>query len=122
MSNQEWIFFGIINALLIFKLGWDWYAKNKQKRVIDHFRSALIDGIIYAMSIYFLKISWFYLLFAVSYRWIVFDIAFNKLNGWSWDNYGSTSKIDLFMKKTGKWHIAIKLIILTLSTVLIWKY
>jgi len=115
MRKEEWIFFAIVNLLLIIKLAWDWYAKNKQKRVISHSRSVLFDGALYAIFVYIIPLSWTYILTGGAYRWIFFDYFFNKLNGWRWDHYGKTSRIDVFMGKTGKWHIVIKLAVLIFS-------
>ena len=109
----------IISALLSFKLAWDYYAKNAKKRVINHRISALIDTALYCIAIYFLGISWFYLLFAFTFRWMFFDLFFNLLNKDKWNHYGESSNIDILMKKTGKFHIVIKLLLLLLSIWLI---
>ena len=99
-----------VNFLLAFKLGWDYYAKNVQKRIINHQRSAIIDGAIYtACILYFgLDYGWFFI--ALSFRWILFDLLFNLLNKDKWNHYGTSSVLDKFLSKTGKWHLVIKLI------------
>ena len=109
----------IISALLAFKLAWDYHAKNAEKRVINHAISAVIDTALYCIAIYFLGLSWWYLLFAFAFRWIFFDLFFNLLNKDKWNHYGDSSKIDILMKKTGKFHIVIKLLLLLLSIWLI---
>lgn len=111
----------IVNALLAFKLWWDYRAK-KSGRIINHFQSATIDGLLYAVAAYFLfdlqlAISMF--LFAVGYRWIFFDLIFNKINGWKWNHYGTSSKLDLFLAKCGKWHFLVKLIPIILGVLII---
>jgi hypothetical protein len=100
-----------INLLIAFKIWWDWRAKSKG-RIINHLQSAGIDVALYSLLTFvlfdlndFLGI----LVLALSYRWIVFDIAFNLVNGWSWDHLGNSSKLDLFLKKF-KYPIVIKLI------------
>ena len=94
MDIQVIWFVAIVNAMLAFKLAWDWYAKNKQKRIINHTRSALIDGAIYVGSVWLLGLPWAWVVIAVAYRWIMFDLLFNLLNGWRWNFCGNSSKID----------------------------
>ena len=114
------IYILIVNVLLAFKLWWDYRAK-KRGRIINHTRSAIIDTLIYIVAAwYFLCIdagAW--ILTALGYRWIMFDIIFNRLNGWEWNHYGESSMIDKFMIKTGKWHIVIKLAFFLAGTALI---
>ena len=104
-----------VNLLLAFKLAWDWYAKNKKKRIINHFRSALIDGMLYLFFIYIFKLPWGVFFVAIFYRWILFDLIFNILNGDKWNHYGESSYLDRLMKKTGNWHIVIKITALIIS-------
>jgi hypothetical protein len=95
-------FIGIVNALLAFKLAWDWYAKNKQKRVINHTQSALIDGVIYvgsAIYLFGLEQAAGWVIIAIAYRWIFFDLLFNLLNGWPLFYCGQSSKIDRLADK-----------------------
>lgn len=102
----------IVNILLAFKLWWDYRAKNVQHRVINHELSALIDGFIYLISGFLLfgfNIGAIFLI-TLSYRWIFYDLGYNLLNKEEWNHYGESSKLDIFLKKTGRWHIVIKLI------------
>jgi len=101
----------IVNLLLVFKVIWDYQAKNKEHRVINHGRSGIIDGALYVASAWILYGMIYILplvLLASGYRWIVFDIAFNLANKDKWNHYGDTSSLDKFMKKSGKYHILIK--------------
>ena len=107
-------FAGIFTALLIFKLIWDYRAKNKQKRVINHLQSSIIDGSIYVASSILLfgfnLTAVAYTLIAIGSRWLLFDIIFNLLNGWKWNHEGESSKTDKFLKKFGKWDMLIRVI------------
>jgi len=100
----------LVVVLLAFKLGWDYYAKNVRKRIIDHRRSAVIDGVLYTVCLlYFgLNFGWFFI--ALSFRWIFFDLFFNLLNKDAWNHYGTSSLLDKILIKTGKYHLLIKLI------------
>ncbi len=104
------IFIIIVNILLGFKLYWDKRAKNKG-RIINHAFSATVDTLIYILSAWWLfgvdAGGW--IISALGYRWIFFDLLFNKMNGWKWNHYGLSSRIDRFMFVVGKWHIVIKL-------------
>lgn len=110
------IYIGIINVLLGFKLFWDYRAKNKQRRIINHSRSSIIDGTLYTVSLYALfcmsECSPLFIIGGVIlsavYRWILFDIFFNLLNKDKWNHYGQSSKLDLFLAKTGKYHMLVK--------------
>lgn len=108
-----------INALLVFKLVWDWIAKNKQKRIINHLRSSIIDVSLYTI----LAIALFHfrddlelivvvgiVIVTVDYRWIAFDALFSLINGKGIDWHGTSSKIDVFLMKFGRYHFFIKLI------------
>lgn len=139
------IYFAIVNLLLVIKLGWDWYSKNKKKRIINHGRSVVADGVVYVLSSYFLFCApdWCSLFFmfgvlfiSAGYRWVFFDIIFNLINGDKWDHYGNSSKFDLFMIKLrdgwsikilkkqvtirlGKWVILAKAIPIIIGTILV---
>ena len=95
------IWSSIFLALLAFKLWWDYRAKNKHKRVINHTKSALIDVLIYTTSsaILFGWEFWKWVLLACALRWILFDAVFNLLNGWKWNFCGNSSKIDYTIDK-----------------------
>lgn len=111
----------IVNLLLAFKLWWDYRAKNKKHRIINHGLSAAIDGLIYTVSAWFLfgfdAGGW--ILLAIGYRWIMFDFLFNKLNDDDWDHYGLSSKLDRFMRVLGKWHLVPKILTIVLAVALI---
>jgi len=110
--------------LLVFKVWWDHRAKNKKRRIINHARSAGIDLTIYCISSYLLFNNDLLLLSAwvltgLSYRWIVFDAVFSKLNWDTWSFYGTSSWIDRQLIKAGKYHLLIKLIPLIIGVTLI---
>ena len=110
--------------MLIFKLWWDYRAKNKKKRIINHLQSSLIDGGIYLVSSVLLfhnDISTVFgaVFLALGFRWVAFDILFNLLNGWKWNHYGQSSKLDLFLKRCGKYHMIPKGIVLLIGIILI---
>lgn len=114
----------IVNGLLAFKLIWDYQAKNKEHRVINHGRSALIDVAIYIISGYLIykdfRIVGAILLISLGYRWIMFDIIFNLLNKDKWNHYGESSLLDKILKKTGKFHLVIKALPIILGLILIY--
>jgi len=103
----------IFTLLLAFKVIWDYQAKNKEHRIINHGRSAIVDGSIYVIAAWVLH-GWAYIipltLISVGARWILFDLAFNIANKDPWDHYGESSFLDRMLKKTGKFHILIKAI------------
>jgi len=115
------IYLSIFSILLAFKLWWDWRAKTKKKRIINHFRSALIDGLVYGISGYLLFewrfIGWFVLV--IGLRWILFDFFFNLINGWEWNHYGSSSKLDKFLINLGDFHLLPKIGIIITGILLI---
>ena len=113
----------IVVILLGIKLAWDWKAKNQEKRIINHARSAMVDGGIYVLSSWILFLPNAYLIagaviLALSFRWIAFDILFNLLNKDKWDHYGTSSVLDRFMTKAGKYHLLIKAIPVVVGIVL----
>ena len=112
----------IVNALLIFKLWWDYRAKNVKHRIINHEQSAAIDGVIYIVSAWLLigfPVAAGWVILAVGYRWVMFDIIFNLLNKWKWNHYGKSSRLDRFLGKMGAWHLAPKTALIVLGIVLI---
>ena len=124
------IYFLIVNLLLGFKLWWD-YRSKKRGRIINHARSVLIDGSFYATTAFFLYCypDWcsFWLLFGIvlssaGYRWIVFDILFNKLNKDPWDHYGLSSWLDQKLYILGKYHLIPKVIVLVTGLILIYVF
>ena len=116
------LLFGLVcNALLFFKVWWDSRAKSNG-RIINHELSAGIDITIYVVS-GVLLFGWDaggFVLFALSYRWLMFDLLFNHFNGWDWDYYGNSSVFDRFLQTLGKWHLVPKILILLFSILLIW--
>jgi len=89
----------IVVILLGIKLAWDWKAKNQEKRIINHARSAMVDGGIYVLSSWILFLPDAYLIagaviLALGFRWIAFDILFNLLNKDKWDHCGDSSFLD----------------------------
>ena len=110
----------IVNVLLAFKLWWDYRAKNKG-RIINHGLSAGIDGLIYVISAWFLfgfdAGGW--IVIAIGYRWIFFDLLFNKLNGWKWNHYGRSSWQDRQLKKLGKYHLIPKFALIIIGIIII---
>ena len=101
----------IFVLLLVFKVIWDYQAKNKDHRIINHGRSAVIDGSIYVLSAWLIY-GWELIipltLIAVGSRWVLFDLAFNIANGDKWNHYGTSSVLDRFLTKAGKYHLIIK--------------
>jgi hypothetical protein len=73
----------------------------------------VIDGCIYVVSSLFLFNDWFdaigFVVMASGYRWLVFDLLFNWLNGWKWNHEGVSALLDKFMKKMGPWAEPIKI-------------
>ena len=115
------IYIAIVNVLLVFKLWHDWHAKNVEKRIINHELSAVIDTFIYLVSAYWLfgfsAAGW--IISALAYRWIVFDVGFNLINKDKWDHYGKSSWLDRQLTKLGKFHLLPKLLLLALGIILI---
>lgn len=111
----------IVNLLLVFKVIWDYQAKNKEHRIIDHARSAIIDGAIYVFAAWILLGADYIIgatLIAVGYRWIMFDLAFNLANKDKWNHYGTSSVLDRFLTKMGKYHLLIKAIPVVVGVIL----
>lgn len=110
----------IVNTLLVFKLWWDKRAKDSG-RIINHSLSAAIDVFIYTISGWFL-FGWDaggWILSAIGYRWIMFDLLFNLVNNDSWNHYGKSSCTDRFLIKLGKFHLVPKICLILLSAILI---
>ena len=111
----------IVNALLGFKLWWDWRTKNIKKRIINHSLSAAIYGLLYTISAWFL-FGWDsggWIVLAIGYRWLLFDFFFNLINDWEWNHYGSSSKLDKFLLNLGDFHLVPKLVTLFIGIILI---
>lgn len=113
----------IVNLLLAFKVIWDYQAKNKEHRIINHARSAIIDGAIYVVASWLLFLPDVYtiagaVILAVGYRWIAFDVSFNLANGDKWNHYGTSSVLDKLMTKAGKYHILIKAVPIVIGIIL----
>ena len=120
-------------AIFIIQLGvkafGDWWYKKYQKKIINHKLSSGIDIFIYIIAGYFFIIvpqGWTTVPFAIgvlivtlSARWILYDLLYNLINKHKWDHYGDSSLIDKLMKKLGKWHIVVKLIMLGIGINLI---
>ena len=114
------IYILIVNALLAFKLWWDKRAKTKG-RIINHSLSAAIDGLIYSVSAWFC-FGWDaggWIVVAIAYRWILFDLIFNAINEWEWNHYGSSSRLDRWLTRLDKWHLAPKIILLIFGIIII---
>ena len=110
----------IVNLLLAFKLWWDKRAKDSG-RIINHGLSAAIDGLLYTLSAWFL-FGWDaggWIVLAIGYRWLSFDILFNIINGWKWDHYGTSSKLDKFLLSIGKFHLLPKMLLIILGILII---
>ena len=120
LAMEVLIYLSIFTILLGFKLWWDWRAKSRG-RIINHFRSALIDGLIYGISGYLLFgwrfIGWFVLVIGI--RWLLFDFFFNLINGWEWNHYGSSSKLDKFLLNFGDFHLLPKFGLILIGIILI---
>ena len=114
-------------TLLGIKLFWDTYNRKVRKRVINHGVSSLIDGSIYAITIYFFICTggcteWYFLgwlILTASLRWLLFDLLFAKVNYGKWIYYGKSAWLDIQLTKLGKWHFVPKLIILIIGIILI---
>lgn len=114
------IYTAVFLGLLIFKLIWDKKAKDSG-RIINHFQSALIDGILYTLSAYLLfgfrGVG--YVVTAVGFRWLLFDIFFNLINNWEWNHYGSSSKLDKWLINLKDFHLVPKIITIAIGIALI---
>lgn len=124
------VYFGIVNLVLTFKLWWDYKQKNKGI-IINHKMSALRDGAIYVVTSYFIycfpSFCSFWFLFGIvltsaGYRWIVFDLVFNHLNGWKWDHYGLSSWLDQKMYILGKYHLIPKVLVIVIGLILVYVF
>lgn len=96
-------YFLIINALLVFKLAWDFYAANIEHRVINHKKSAAIDTIIYIIAAILLTNNILaaagLVIFSLGYRGLLFDTLFNILNRHSVFYCGNSAKLDLLFDR-----------------------
>ena len=110
-------------TLLGIKLFWDTYNRKVRKRVINHGVSSLIDGSIYAVTIYFYICTegcteWYFLgwlILTASLRWLLFDLLFAKVNYDKWVYYGKSAWLDVQLTKLGKWHFVPKLIMIGIA-------
>lgn len=114
----------IVIVVLVFKLWWDSRAKNKFHRIINHFRSSVIDASIYAVSSYFLfRPDWLdiagWIFIAWSIRWVLFDGIYSKMNWDVWDFHGTSSWLDRWLNQVGPWHPVVKLIPIAIGLTLI---
>jgi hypothetical protein len=110
----------IVNLILVFKLFWDTIAKDSG-RIINHSLSAAIDGLLYTLSAW-VCFGWDaggWIVLAIGYRWIVFDILFNIINGWKWNHYGTSSKLDKFLLSLGNFHLVPKILLIAIGILLI---
>ena len=114
------IFILTVHILLLFKVYWDKNAKDSG-RIINHSLSYFINAaLVSATAIIFFKWSAFgYILAAAGYWWLVFDIVFNLINNWEWNNYGSSSKLDKFLINLGHFHLVPKITLIIGGIILI---
>lgn len=56
---------------------------------------------------------------AIGLRWLLFDLFFNLINDWEWNNYGSSSKLDKFLLNLGDFHLLPKIALIVLGIILI---
>jgi len=99
---------GVFIVLLLIKLVNDYIAKNIKHRVIGHKFSAFIDLIVYSITVsyffnFMLEYNFLIVLLVVIdlsiMRWILFDMAFNLINGDSLMHVGRSSKLDQFLSR-----------------------
>jgi len=102
------IFLGSVLGLIIGKTIYDYIAKNKFKRVINHNFSAFMMVIFYGiLSSYIFNdvllysnwVAFVAFILALSIQWILFDILFNIANKDELMHVGKTSKLDKFLSK-----------------------
>jgi len=114
---EKYIYIGIVAFQIIFKVIWDWRAKNVEGRIISHPFSWFMNFIVSTISAHYifndvLGQSHLYvlgvLLITSSIFWIVFDIIFNELNDWVWNHYGKSAYTDKLLTKAGKFHLLVK--------------
>ena len=113
----------VIFLLLAFKMWWDTRAKDKYKRVINHTKSSIIDILLYTLSSILIFDKWYvilgYIILGLSIRWIFFDPIFSKINWGVWDFHGTSSTIDRFLTRLGKYHFFIKLVPVLIAIIFI---
>lgn len=117
-----WLYYIIaINVLVGVKVARDYNLKSKGI-IVNHAKSAFFDVVLYAAAGFLMSGSWLFylscLILSLSYRWIVFDIVFNLVNGWKWNHLGNSSNLDLFLKKF-KYPLVVKLIPLIFGSCLL---
>ena len=116
------MFIVAVNLLLGFKLWWDKRAKDSG-RIINHLLSAAIDGCFYVFLAWYCT-GWDaggWIIIAIGYRWIMFDLLFNILNKDPWNHYGNSSWLDKQLKRCGKWHLVPKILLILIGIIII-KY
>lgn len=123
------IYILIVNLLLFFKLWWDKRAKDSG-RVINHALSSAIDSFIFFIAGFFLfgigtNLGGFFIA-SLGYRWLMFDLGFNLINGWHWSNCGDSGfidqKTDLIDGKDDNrcaWTIPIKILIIAVGILIV---
>lgn len=90
----------LIVGLLAFKLSWDWFARKKEGRIINHARSAAIDFAIYCAGAWFFfsDLEWWNYIgligSALAFRWTFFDLLYNLIFNNKWSYCGDNSVID----------------------------
>lgn len=118
----------LIVILLLIKLVWDYYNRFKLKRIINHNRSVLIDGILYTAGAFYFFVfkgeyPWWsvigFVMMAGAFRWIIFDPAFSLLSGTGFHHHGESSSLDRWLLQVGKGHFFVKLIPLVLGLLII---
>ena len=112
------VYIAVVNVMLLIKLAYDRYSKLVKKEIVNHDLSAGIDTFVYFIVVLLAGMPFAYILVALSYRWIMFDWLFDMIDKDSTSLYGSSSKIDIFMVKLGKWHIYVKAGVFAISLIL----
>ena len=102
---MSWITIVGFFVLLAVKLGWDWYQKNREHRIINHGKSAFYDFCLYIPLVYFpnnyddFSLVLFGILQLALARGVLFDPLFNLLNNWKFFHLGNSSLLDVLGDK-----------------------
>lgn len=102
---MSWITIVGFFSLLAIKLAWDWYQKNKEKRIINHGKSAFYDVCIYIPLVYFPNDYADFMnvlsgiLTLIIARGVFFDPLFNILNGDKFFHLGNSALLDIIGDK-----------------------
>lgn len=119
--ERIYYFLIIVNILLAFKLWNDRRLHLDPNKKVNHPLSAAIDGGMYIISSWLLfgwgAIGWIVL--AIGYRWLMFDLLFNLINHWEWNYYGSSSVLDKFLINLGEFHLLPKIILIIAGILII---